>query len=172
MAMAFLALMALTFTSCEGDDFDTAANLNGTWRGSLGQYYSTVYGDGYAEWETDFVSRTTRVPQEHRRAATAWRSTSTPTTGATTNTMISGGRWPMATSIFIILTAASWSSETTACRATASVVCSKPLTVYSWPTSISTARLTGPGMPATPKALAPEETPMPESNVTLNNQAI
>lgn len=54
MAMAFLALMALTFTSCEGDDFDTAANLNGTWRGSLGQYYSTVYGDGYAEWETEF----------------------------------------------------------------------------------------------------------------------
>lgn len=54
IALTMAALVTLVFSSCETDDFDTAANLNGTWRGSLGQYYNTVYGTGYSEWETEF----------------------------------------------------------------------------------------------------------------------
>lgn len=55
LTMLLLAVLALSFSACEpADDADRAATLNGTWHGSLGQYYSTVYGDEYAEWETEF----------------------------------------------------------------------------------------------------------------------
>lgn len=53
-ALALLAILSMSFSACDYDDVDRATVLNGTWHGSLGQYYSTVYGDGYDEWETEF----------------------------------------------------------------------------------------------------------------------
>ena len=55
LTIVCLGVLSFMVTSCDSnDDFDTAAVLNGTWHGSLGQYYSDVYGDGYEEWETEF----------------------------------------------------------------------------------------------------------------------
>ncbi len=56
LTIALLAITAISFTSCEAnrDDFDISENLDGYWYGSLGQYYETVYGKGYEEWETEF----------------------------------------------------------------------------------------------------------------------
>lgn len=60
--IALLGLLTFALSSCDPyyvgdyyDDYNTAAVLNGTWHGSLGQYYyNDIYGEGYGEWETEF----------------------------------------------------------------------------------------------------------------------
>ena len=55
LTIACIGLLSMTMISCDPyDDYDVTSILHGTWHGSLGQYYVNIYGQDYAEWETEF----------------------------------------------------------------------------------------------------------------------